>query len=322
MRHPKDRGRRGGGVSRPGPAVHVVIEGPEGQRLARVPAPRWMVMVLAAAAGLGLVAAGALWGDYAALDRQRGVLAALEGQLDRQQALIDSQRLGLEAQRALIEGFEAGLGHLHAEVEGWREIKARIWQPFGPEAGPPVAGTGMGGTAIYHIEPGPPAHPLQGELEALTAMVFETGHNLRALDRIMVRAGRVLASLPSRWPVRGPVNSEFGARTSPWSRRTEFHSGLDIGARIGTPVVAPAAGTVTFAGPQGDYGLTLIIDHGNDLRSLYAHLSKLEVGADETVRPGQVVARTGNTGRSSGPHLHYEIQLQERAVNPRTFLWN
>jgi len=306
----------------PAERVHVVVEGADGLRLARVPAPRWAVSVLTALVGLGLVAGGALYGDYVALKRQRSVFAAVEDRLVRQQQLIDSQRLTLDSQQLLIDGFEGRLRQLRAEVDGWRELQTRIWQPFGPDAGPAVAEPGVGGTAIRHIEPRPQAHSLQEEMERLATAILETGQNLRALDQIMVRAGRVLASLPSRWPVRGPVNSEFGTRSSPWSQAGEFHSGLDIGAPAGTPVAAPAAGVVTFAGPQGDHGLTLIIEHGSEIRSLYAHLSRLDVDLDQKVEPGQVIAHTGNTGRSSGPHLHYEIQLQGRAVNPRTFLWH
>jgi murein DD-endopeptidase MepM/ murein hydrolase activator NlpD len=302
--------------------VHVVIEREDGLRLARVPAPRWVAWVLVASVGLGLLAGGALYGDYVALSRQRSIFAAVDERLVRQQALVDSQRITLDSQNLLIQGFEDRLRQLRAEVDGWRQLQARIWEPFGPGAGAPVAEGGVGGTAIRHIEPYPPAHSLQEEMEGLAAAVRETGENLRALDQLMIRAGRVLTSLPSRWPVRGSVNSEFGPRSSPWSVSPEFHSGLDIAAQRGTPVVAPATGVVAFAGSQGDYGLTLIIDHGNEIRSLYAHLSRLEVEVDQKVDPGQLVAHTGSTGRSTGPHLHYEIRLQGRAVDPRTFLWD
>lgn len=302
--------------------VRVVLERGDGLRLARIPAPRWVVTAIAGVVGLGLVAGGALWGENVALKRELGAFVAAESRLGRQQALIDSQRVTIDGQRALLEAFEGRLGQLRAEMESWREIQVRIWQPFGPDAGPPLAGTGVGGTASRHIESPPPARPLEDEVERLAAAVLETGQNLRALDQAMVHAGRVLASLPSRWPVRGPVNSEFGERSSPWSQSDEFHSGLDIAAQFGTAVVAPAPGIVVSAGPQGEYGLALIIDHGNDIRSLYGHLSAVEVEVDQRVKPGQVVAHTGNSGRSSGPHLHYEIQLQGKAVNPRTFLWN
>jgi murein DD-endopeptidase MepM/ murein hydrolase activator NlpD len=309
-------------MTAPPEPVHLVIEGADGVWLARVPARPWVVAVVLAVVGFGLVAAFALYGDYAALKRQRGILSALEEHLGRQQDLIDRQRLAFDNQRLLISAFETRIRQLRAEVDGWGALQARIWQPFGPDVGPSVAESGVGGTAIRHLEPSPRSDSLQEEMERLASAVLETGQNLRALDQLMIRAGRVLASLPSRWPVRGPVNSEFGARPSPWSQAAEFHSGLDIGASLGAPVVAPAAGVVTFAGPQGDYGLTLIVDHGNDIRSLYAHLSRVEVEVDQKVEPGAVVAHVGSTGRSSGPHLHYEIQFQGRPVNPRTFLWN
>jgi murein DD-endopeptidase MepM/ murein hydrolase activator NlpD len=97
---------------------------------------------------------------------------------------------------------------------------------------------------------------------------------------------------------------------------------MDIGAPRGTPVVAPAAGTVVFAGTQPEYGVSLIIDHGNDIKTLYGHLTRVDVTAEQKVERGQVIAHTGNTGRSSGPHLHYEIQVKGQPVNPRSYLWD
>jgi murein DD-endopeptidase MepM/ murein hydrolase activator NlpD len=159
------------------------------------------------------------------------------------------------------------------------------------------------------------------ELEQLTAIVKEEGDNLRALERFLGRATRVLAALPSRWPVRGQVNSGYGSRASPWLAKLEFHKGLDIGAPVGTPVKSPAPGTVVFAGVNAEYGQTLILDHGNETKSLYGHLSRLSVAVSEKVQRGEVIALTGNTGRSSGPHLHYEIQVKGQAVNPTSYLW-
>jgi len=138
----------------------------------------------------------------------------------------------------------------------------------------------------------------------------------------LVAAGKALAALPSRWPVRGGVNSEFGNRVSPWTRVTEFHSGLDINAQPRTPVRAPAGGTVFFAGAQPEYGNTVILDHGQEVRSLYGHLSQIGVKQGERVERGQVIAYSGNTGRSSGPHLHYEILVKGHSVNPRAYLWD
>ena len=132
----------------------------------------------------------------------------------------------------------------------------------------------------------------------------------------------MLAALPTRWPVRGAVNSEFGTRQSPWTRASEFHAGMDIAAERGTPVRAPSRGTVTLAGPHGEYGIAVILDHGNDIRTVYGHLSQTSVRVGQPVERGTELGLTGNTGRSSGPHLHYEILVKGQPVNPRAYLWD
>lgn len=293
--------------------VHLVVERTDGSRIVRLPAPRWLVSAAFGLAGLVLVAAGALYRDYVTLTAHRADFSALQTRVREQQVMID--------------GFQERVGQMRGEVDGWRGLRAKIWQPFGPEADPASTRLpGMGGTAIRHLEP--PSEParelsLLEELERLSGMVSEEGESLRALERFVARAGQVITSLPSRWPVRGPVNSDFGPRASPWVDGSgEHHSGLDIGAARGTAVTAPAPGTVVFAGPNAEYGITLVIDHGHDLKTLYGHLSRLDVTPGQKVERGQVVAQTGNTGRSSGPHLHYEIQVAGKAVNPRLYLWD
>ena len=220
-------------------------------------------------------------------------------------------------QRETIDSFNRRVADLRQEMTGWRELHARIWEPFGPELTPGARDTGIGGAfkASDRLSP-------KDEVTRLTESVTEQGEYLRALDRLMARAGKALAALPSRWPVRGGVNSEFGNRLSPWTRVTEFQSGLDINARPRTPVRAPAGGTVTFAGTQEQYGITITLDHGQDVRSIYGHLAQVAVKQGERVQRGQVIAYTGNTGRSSGPHLHYEILVKGHSVNPRAYLWD
>jgi murein DD-endopeptidase MepM/ murein hydrolase activator NlpD len=162
----------------------------------------------------------------------------------------------------------------------------------------------------------------QDEVARLAESLAEETRSLRILDALMARAARMLAAIPNRWPVRGAVNSEFGTRLSPWTKTAEFHGGMDIRAERGTPVQAPANGTVTIAGPHAEYGLTVILDHGNDIRSIYGHLSKVRVKVGDRVERGVELGLTGNTGRSSGPHLHYEVLVKGQAVNPRTYLWD
>ena len=132
-----------------------------------------------------------------------------------------------------------------------------------------------------------------------------------------------MAMLPLQWPARGRVNSEFGMREDPWGGGAmEHHGGIDIGVSLGSPVKAPAAGTVVIAGPRVEYGNSITLDHGNDVRSIYGHLSKILVKRGDQVDRGQVIGLVGSTGRSTGPHLHYEVQVKGRSVNPRTFLWD
>ncbi|MDP2626397.1 MAG: M23 family metallopeptidase [Candidatus Rokubacteria bacterium] len=290
--------------------VHVVIERTDGSRIVRLPAPRWLVSVAVGIGGLALVAAGAFYTDYVALKQQREQFAALETRLAEQQHVID--------------GFQQRVSRVRAEVDSWGDLREKIWQPFGPDAGAPGRGTGVGGgTATRHLENPGLRLSILDELDQLTAVVTEEGDSLRTLERFIGKAGKVLASLPSRWPVRGPVNSDFGGRSSPWSSSSsEFHSGLDIGATRGTAVFAPAPGTVVFAGQHAEYGVALVIDHGNDIKTLYGHLTKVTVAQDQKVQRGQPVGLTGNTGRSSGPHLHYEIQVKGQPVNPRSYLWD
>jgi hypothetical protein len=288
----------------------VVVERGDGARVIRVSAPRWIVSVAVGAVGLTLIAGGAWYRDYASLRGQRAAFTALQSRLAEQ--------------RLAFDGFQARVGQIRAEVDSWRGLHDRIWAPFGPEAGQEHRGTAIGGRAASAASiADEPASGTLEELDRLASVVGEESQSLRSLERYLERAGRVLGALPSRWPVRGPVNSEFGRRNSPWSEdRLEAHSGMDIGAPRGTPVLAPAAGTVVFAGNQPEYGITLIIDHGNDIKTLYGHLTRVDVTAEQKVERGQVVAQTGNTGRSSGPHLHYEIQVKGQPVNPRSYLWD
>jgi murein DD-endopeptidase MepM/ murein hydrolase activator NlpD len=158
-------------------------------------------------------------------------------------------------------------------------------------------------------------------LALLSGNVSESGQSLRAFERFVERTRPTLMSLPVRWPVRGLLSSRFGMRPSPWTGDQEFHRGLDISASRGTSVLAPASGSVYFAGNGGEYGTTVILDHGHDLRSLYGHLQEIRVKQGQHVERGQLIALTGNTGRTSGPHLHYEIQVRGQAVDPRQYLW-
>jgi murein DD-endopeptidase MepM/ murein hydrolase activator NlpD len=277
----------------------------DGSRVLRLSVPGWVVAAIVGGLAVTLVGLAFIYPDYASLRHQRGTFTALSARLQSQQTLLDA------AQSRLRE--------IRGEIDSWRSLHAKIWEPFAPEASPTKRGTGIGGS-----HPGATADdraPVKEEMDRLLGIVKEEGESIRSLERFLGRASRVLATLPSRWPVRGPVNSDFGQRRSPWAPNSEFHSGIDIGAAVGMPVKAPAPGVVVFAGEHPEYGITLVLDHGNETRSLYGHLSKVIVAMDQPVRRGDTVALTGNTGRSSGPHLHYEIQVKGQPVSPHSYIW-
>lgn len=131
-----------------------------------------------------------------------------------------------------------------------------------------------------------------------------------------------LDSTPSIWPVEGWVSSPFGWRTSPFTGRREYHKGLDISCPIGTPIYAPAKGTITFSGVDGGYGRCIKISHGANVSTRYGHLSRLAVKKGQVVTRGELIGYAGSTGRSTGPHVHYEVRLGGVPVSPLRYILN
>jgi murein DD-endopeptidase MepM/ murein hydrolase activator NlpD len=263
--------------------------------------------MLLGVAVVGVSALGALAGDWWKIRQRMLEARPLLMQIDAQQATIDS--------------FNRRVADVRREVGSWRDLHSRIWEPFGPEA-PKGREAGIGGAKATLPERAEGAPSPGDEIAQLAETVKQEGESLRALDGLIGRARKALASLPSHWPVRGGVNSEYGRRADPWTGAPEFHSGMDIAAQRGTQVHAPAGGVVTFAGTLPEFGMTIKVEHGQDLKTIYGHLSKLAVTQGQKVERGTLLGYSGNTGRSSGPHLHYEIHVKGRPVNPRAYLWN
>jgi murein DD-endopeptidase MepM/ murein hydrolase activator NlpD len=128
------------------------------------------------------------------------------------------------------------------------------------------------------------------------------------------------SAIPSMWPVHGQVTGGFGQRMDPLTGESAVHTGLDISAPYGTRVEAPADGIVLMAGPESGYGNEILIDHGNGVSTKYGHLSQVFVVVGEEVRKGQVIGAVGMTGRTTGPHLHYEVRVHDTPVNPARYL--
>jgi murein DD-endopeptidase MepM/ murein hydrolase activator NlpD len=146
--------------------------------------------------------------------------------------------------------------------------------------------------------------------------VFESLYNNLDTQR------NLLSSTPAIRPTKGWISSRFGYRKSPFTGLREFHKGLDIANRKGTQIIASADGIVTFAGRNGFLGKTVKIDHGHGMATRYGHLQKVLIKRGEAVKRGDVIALMGNSGRSTGPHLHYEVFLNGIPVNPKKYILN
>jgi septal ring factor EnvC (AmiA/AmiB activator) len=158
------------------------------------------------------------------------------------------------------------------------------------------------------------------QLDSLDKKVKAQEQESRELKSYFEDQQALLASAPSIWPVRGWVTSDFSVRLDPFTGERMTHEGIDIATSIGTPVRAPADATVVFAGLEGGYGHVLVLDHGYGLKTRFGHLSRIDVKVGEKVHRGDLVAAVGNTGRSTGPHLHYEVRVNGVADNPRKFI--
>jgi len=222
-------------------------------------------------------------------------LARLQGALDRVEAVQHSMLNTLE------ENYDAKARHIR-----------RVLGDLGLDLGKLPLGTprAVGGPFV-------PAK-MAPENAAFERQLLRIGTARGNIDRLT----RALAGVPVRKPVPGEIDttSGFGMRVDPFMHVPAMHTGLDFRGETGEAIRATAAGTVTHTGWSGGYGKMVEIDHGNGLSTRYGHLSSIDVEAGHSVRAGQIVGRMGSTGRSTGPHLHYETRIDGEAVDPQRFL--
>lgn len=166
----------------------------------------------------------------------------------------------------------------------------------------------------------PDIHQLNALVKELKLAVIEREQSLANLKGALIEKNERLAATPSIWPTNGEVTSRFGWRSSPWGWGSNWHPGIDIANDTGTPVIATADGTVTNSGWYGGYGKMIEIDHGNGIVTIYGHNSQLLVSPGQKIKKGEQIAYMGNTGISTGSHLHYEVRVNGTAVNPSSFL--
>jgi murein DD-endopeptidase MepM/ murein hydrolase activator NlpD len=189
---------------------------------------------------------------------------------------------------------------------------------MGPTEQQPLASAGDNQFVRSKDSEGPQV--IAAKLDKLSAEATRQEQSLQELQAYFQDQKSMLASVPSVWPTRGWVTSDFGSRLDPYTSERVMHAGLDIAGPHGKEVVAPSDGTVVFAGLEGGYGNVLVIDHGYGIKTRYGHLASIKVKAGERVKRGDIIAALGNTGRSTGPHLHYEVRVNGIAQNPRKFI--
>lgn len=317
---------------------------------------RWLPR-LAVGAGLALVLGVGMTVDYvrlrleavevarlreesvahqAALETLGVQVGTLEQEFERLRELERKVRVianlpGAIREAQVPEGTAAGQGG------GDEESTAVQMQPPGeapagarPPVGPEPPGPSGGGANVEAVPP-PSASSLVLDADALARVTAKARHISGALDRrtrsfealVEDLEGKQhrLASTPSIWPTDGWVTSGYGYRTSPFTGRRQFHGGLDIAARFGTAILAPARGRVRFAGRKGPLGQTVVLDHGDGLRTLFGHTAEIFVEQGQTVERGARIASVGSSGRSTGPHVHYAVVVDGRSVDPADYIF-
>jgi len=161
----------------------------------------------------------------------------------------------------------------------------------------------------------------QRMLDDMARLLDDRGDKLGILDSFMMDDRLARKTIPTTMPIKdGYYSSNYGYRLDPFTGRSSFHTGVDIIAGLGTPVMAAAGGVVSGSNALPEYGNVVDIDHDNGLTSRYAHLSKSLVKVGDVVMKGQVIALVGNTGRTTGPHLHFEVREKGIPLNPNKFL--
>jgi len=160
----------------------------------------------------------------------------------------------------------------------------------------------------------------KADVELMKDRTTEIEEHFSLLEQVAQQRATKWRITPNIWPVKGAITSHYGERLDPFNGDEENHLGLDISALYGAQVRAPADGKVIYAQRMAAYGNLLIIDHGNGLTTRYGHLSRFIAKVGQKVKKSDVVALVGNTGRTTAPHLHYEVRLNDRPTNPRDYL--
>lgn len=281
---------------------HTIILVPH----ARAKFRKWRITSLQAGLLIGSLALVTIGGLIAAL-------SYFTVSIDRQQ-LSDLERENAEL-REVNDGFERSIHDLETQLTSYQERIRELAIVAGLTVLPQSGETGIGGLA-----PAPSDDVLGAAIDDLETRIESMGDGLGELQTKFTERSLRIASTPAIAPVKGLISSGFGYRRDPFTNSRAFHNGLDIIAPRGREVRATGDGIVTRSGRMGALGNAVYISHGLGITTRYGHLSRLNVEPGTRVRRGDVVGFIGNTGRSSGYHLHYEVRVDGKPTNPRAYI--
>jgi len=236
-----------------------------------------------------------------------------------------------ETQKSQIQFFSARIEDLEKQLSNLKDFDKRIRIIANLEKGQETTSLmGVGGPSPSDIREKLKSgkdekgliQQMRTDVERLQSEAISREESLSELEKLLHTKKEMLTHTPSVWPVMGWVTSGFGFRTNPFTGLTQMHEGLDISNRVGTPVVATAEGIISDTGNDVVHGRILVISHGFGMTTRYSHLSKVMVQVGQKVKRGDKVAEVGTTGRTTGPHLHYEVRLNGIPVNPMRYVLN
>ncbi|MEW5874144.1 MAG: M23 family metallopeptidase [Candidatus Zixiibacteriota bacterium] len=230
--------------------------------------------------------------------------------------------------RTQLAGITMDVEALRKQLVFLEMSEQRVRSVFGfPELDPAERALGTGGSVVpFNVAQAEPvsveAYELGSKLDRLLRRCEFERENFDAIYTQLEDRKERLDCTPSIMPVAGYLTRGFGIKPDPFTGQNRPHTGLDLGAESGTPVVATAEGRVTDAEFQSQLGNVVVVDHGHGMRTTYGHLSKFSVKKGARVKRGDVIGFVGNTGYSTGPHLHYEVHINGRAVNPMKYIYD
>jgi murein DD-endopeptidase MepM/ murein hydrolase activator NlpD len=217
------------------------------------------------------------------------------------------------------KAYEENAGQLQAKVLQLQNIVTKLGVMAGVEQSLPDPSIG----GVGGLTPGetvPPSVDIAQTLQGLDQTVGTLSVKSTRLEAYFRDQKELLAATPSIWPLRGYLSASFGNRPDPFTGLRDFHPGIDVSVPRGTPVHAPADGVVVSRGVKNGYGNILVIDHGYGVVTRYGHLDGFNVKPGQRVKRGEIVAFSGNTGRSTAPHLHYEVWVNDQMRNPIEYI--